>query len=186
MDRNYIIFIFWLGFIAYLLVALLYINYIRLDFIEGKFTSGFYFKFIIAIAFLLLSTHSIQAAITASTSHSEKATDIIHTDSLTHFPADIGFGLLALYFCLIFNKSNHFFYVLAPIGNMFLATNNQIGLYLITLFYIISLGYHILDFANTDYYVMTTKILLLVYYCTYIYANIQKNIENGNKNILLV
>lgn len=182
MDINLTKFLFWFGFVVYLLLALLYINYIRLDIIDGVYTSKFYYKFIITIGFLLLSINSIQSAI-----KQEKTNiNMIYKYDLSNVPSYIGFTLLTLYFCLIFNKSNHIFYILAPIGYMFLASKQHIGLYLVMLFYLISLGYHILDFANTDYFVMMTKILLCVYYGIYIYANIIKNIKNKNTNILLV
>ena len=156
---------YWIGFVTYTILALLYANYLRTNMIPNIN------KIIPITGFVLLSIYSIRNALYVNSINNDTKTKTKYIDYINN----IGLGLIALYFCLIFGKINHFFYICAPIGYMFLASNQTIGLYLLIVFYSISIGYHIYDFANTDYLVMMTKILMLTYFCIYRYIEIQKN-----------
>jgi len=160
---------YWIGFITYTILALLYANYLRTNMI---FNIN---KIIPITGFVLLSIYSIRNALYVNNISNDPKTNTNTKTKYIDYINNIGLGLLALYFCLIFGKSNHFFYICAPIGYMFLASKQTIGLYPLIVFYSISIGYHIFDFANTDYLVMMTKILMLIYFGIYRYIEIQKN-----------
>jgi hypothetical protein len=177
--------LFWTGFVTYLSLALIYLNYIRIDFINKNLTKKSYCSLIFVTGTIILCIHSIELALHSNESDDHNKTiDIVHKDYLTDYPANIGFGLIFLYFCLIFGKSNHYFYLFAPLGYMFLATNNTIGLYPVILFHLISIGFHIYDFTNTDYIMLTVKVIMLFYFNIYAYADITKRLEENNIKLI--
>lgn len=174
MDNDLILPSMWLGFLTYMLLALIYIYHVIRDFKLLGFKN---IKIIIVVGFLVLGIHCLEVIIKYY--KHPKIINVEETNYLTNYPAAIGFILVALYFCLLFSKSTHFFYILAPLGYLFLANNVLFGVIPVIIFHLISIGYHVYDFAHTDYFIFATKILMCVYFIilSYIYIK-QQGINN--------
>ena len=188
MDDKLILSAVWIGLITYSLLAIIYIYHVVREYKILKFLN---IKIIIVLGFILLAYHCLDVIINKNkyfkdTENTKDTKDTENTKDtkddtkkymkyLTSFPANIGFILVTLYFCLLFNKYSHFFYIFAPIGYMFLANNNIFGLFPVIIFHFVSIGYHIYDFAKTDYWIFATKIFMSIYYIIFAYIYIQNS-----------
>jgi len=103
--------------------------------------------------------------------------------NITSTPGRYGYMILSLYFMLAlllpFGIRFNYYYIFALLGYTLIAFKEISGIYLLTLFYIISIGvtfyYYKENGKKLDYFVLLSKIGLILYFGTYGYMYIMQN-----------
>ena len=164
MNPEWLRAIFWLSFSAYAFPTLLYLQRMP-ESIAAKQWGWLFANATLVVAFALLSYHSGKHAV-----HSIDEVNLEDTSSLTDAPANIAYGILALYFAgqLTFAHAPLYF-VLAMTGYACLAARQDAGIYLVIAFYIYSFASSNLHGSVVYSY---SKFVLLIYFCTYAYRHI--------------
>jgi len=123
-------------------------------------------KYILISAYLILTIHAIIDIYKIATKPGK--VDAIKHDYVSDFPANIGYGLICVYFCLIINKPLHPQLLIGLFGYLALMNRMNIGAPLL----VISFVYSIYYYASLNQLKVTdtiAKIFLICYFGLYSY-----------------
>ena len=161
---------FWFAFCSYLATTLYFIIIIY----RGENIIETYKLMTFITGFVLLTIHA-GAKLYESYTTDKYISDI---DNIYDYPANIGYGITALYHCMIIAKGSPvspFYLVIAAIGYMFLTFGQNIGVYIVVLYTLFSLvkGMAVQKEKVMDRILMLTKFGFLIYFGTYAWKEIE-------------
>ena len=123
-------------------------------------------KFILITAYLILTIHAIIDIYKIATKPSK--IDAVKDEYVSDFPANIGYGLICIYFCLIINKPLHPQLLIGLFGYLALMNKMNIGGPLLVISFIYSI-YHYASLNQLKISDTIAKIFLICYFGLYSY-----------------
>jgi hypothetical protein len=169
MNKILIESVYWTAFVCYVIPFLVYIYKIHYYIVNNDLFQLFNYS-ILACAFLALSVHTFIIALDAK---NERDT----VESLYYSPARLGYGLIVLHFIITFafayfhNEAIYFRSIIAIIGYLCLTLKINYGIFLLILYYIISL-FVVHRFTPIELIYGISKAGLIFYFSIYAYKYI--------------
>jgi len=166
----------YIALVAYAVPAIIYATKIPHSIAEGHIFEAA-LKAILVLGFALVSYMLVKHIIRKRNGERNEQTGSIVLYA-TDPPADMGYALLAIYFVLIITPTTPLYYLLGIAAYAALAARQTIGLYLMVLFYIISIVSRT-DMSFEGNIMTLSKVLLIIYLSTYIYIDLNRFSTSG-------
>jgi hypothetical protein len=161
--------VYWIAFACYVIPLIIYISKIHY-YIKNYDLFQLLNYSILACAFLALSVHTSMIAL----DNSNRSDSV---ESLYESPSRLGYGLMVLHFIITFafayfhNEAIYFRSIIAIIGYLCLTLKINYGIFLLILYYIISL-FVVHRFTLVEVIYGISKVGLILYFSIYAYKYI--------------